>query len=111
MICWRVVNYNQNYYEIMVKQEPVNVNWQTLFVFIPIVSIWAFWRIQKLKRGLAFVLLSEILGQLATYGVAFAGHYTTAVVIDIVMIFLSPAMTIYHTRKWSKEWNKKFTNS
>ena len=35
----------------MVKQEPVSIKWQIVFMFIPFVSIWAYYRIEKLMSG------------------------------------------------------------
>ena len=43
----------------------VSLGWQIVFMFIPIVNFWAFYRIQKLRRFVAFVgipaLIIEIL--------------------------------------------------
>ena len=41
----------------MVKQKPVNVNWQTVFVFIPILDLWAFYSVQKLRMALLIFLV------------------------------------------------------
>lgn len=90
-------------------KKPVNMNWQTLFVFIPIVSIWALWRIQKLKRGLGLSILTDILLLIPEVVAGLAGHDTTSIIISIISPIISAAMLIYHTRKWSKEWNAKLS--
>jgi hypothetical protein len=92
-------------------KRPVNVNWQTLFVFLPIVSIWALWRIQKLKRGIGLSILTDILLLVPENVMFLAGHDTTAIILSIISPIISAAMLIYHTRKWSKEWNEKLSHS
>ncbi len=85
----------------MVEQKPVDVALQTVFVFIPLVWIYAFYRIEKLSMGifLFFVALAvSIVIQLVLpfpYGLIFAYVPTFAI-------------PIYFIRKWSTEWNEKF---
>ena len=97
------------------KQEPVSVNWQTLFAVLPVVWIWAFYRIKKLRLGLLVVIGSA-------YGIPFCvgalvglfgpGANLSAVggewwlVLIIVLKFVLPILFI---RKWSKQWNEKFS--
>jgi hypothetical protein len=85
----------------LVEQKPVDVTLQTVFIFIPLVWIYAFYRIEQLSMGifLFFVALAvSIVIQLVfpfPYGLIFAYVPTFAI-------------PIYFIRKWSKEWNTKF---
>ena len=104
----------------MVKQKPVSVNWQTLFVFIPIVDLWAFYRIQKLRMSLLIFLVgfggAAIALSFATLGIeGFLAEdpeeiYSNSAYIgsSIGLTIAQFALAIYLIRKWSKEWNKKF---
>lgn len=48
----------------MVKKEPVSVNWQTLFILIPIVDLWASYRVEKLRLYLLIFYLGFGLGSI-----------------------------------------------
>ncbi len=41
---------------ILVKQERVSVNWQTLFCILPYIWIYAFYRIEKLRLGIVIAI-------------------------------------------------------
>lgn len=104
----------------MVKKEPVNVNWQTLFVFIPILDLWAAYRVQKLRMFLLIFLVgfggASILIEIAflenidgmlelspNYVIpdyVVAGIYISITVVNFVV-------AVILIRKWSKEWNNK----
>ena len=88
----------------MVKQEPVNVNWQTLFCVIPYVWIWAFYRIEKLRLGIVIAVGTAVVtvsvGMLLPYPYGLIGNLIISIVVPI-----------YFIRKWSYEWNKKFKKS
>jgi len=104
----------------MVKQKPVSVNWQTLFVFIPILVLWAFYRIQKLRMSLLIFLVGfgavaialnfAILGSDAFLVEDPNVIYSNSAYIGstIGLTIAQYALAIYLVRKWSKEWNKKF---
>ena len=104
----------------MVKQKPVNVNWQTVFVFIPIADLWAFYRVQKLRMALLIFLVgftaAAIAIQFAIFGTeAFLEKDTDVIYSNTAFIGSSIGLTIaqyalavYLVRRWSKEWNKKF---
>ncbi len=104
----------------MVKKEPVSVNWQTLFILIPIVNLWTTYRIQKLRRyllifylgfGLAGIVL-EIALSPAEY---FSDEIPTDIFpdegweVEIALILVSLGLAIILIRKWSREWNEKLT--
>lgn len=104
----------------MVKQKPVSVNWQTLFVFIPILDLWAFYSVQKLRMALLIFLVGFSAAAIAL-NFAILGSdaflvedpdviYSNSAYIGstIGLTIAQYALAIYLVRKWSKEWNKKF---
>lgn len=99
----------------MVKQEPVSIKWQTLFVFIPIVSLWALWRIQKLRKGLLIFIPTNLISSGVfnvferisnSYSNGFESFFPA--IIGLIILGTGIGITVYFTLKWSKEWNKKF---
>jgi hypothetical protein len=113
----------------MVKQKPVGVRWQSLFVLLPYVWIWAQWRIQKLRKGIVFWIMTEIVlhvGEIIFIAVYYHPEFkSVAEFFDFLLVslfkpsmftflslnFISPVMAVYHIHKWSKEWNEKFSSS
>ncbi|MEE8255606.1 MAG: hypothetical protein V3R12_02000 [Nitrosopumilaceae archaeon] len=104
----------------MVKQKPVSVNWQTLFVFIPILDLWAFYSVQKLRMALLIFLVGFGAAAIAL-NFAILGsdaflvedpdviYSNSAYIGSIIGLTIAQyALAIYLVRKWSKEWNKKF---
>jgi hypothetical protein len=85
----------------LVEQKPVDVTLQTVLMFVPLVWIYAFYRIEQFSNGvfLFFVALgASIVIQLVApfpYGLIFAYVPTFAI-------------PIYFIRRWSREWNKQF---
>ena len=54
----------------MVEKRPVNVNWQTLFILIPIVDLWAAYRIEKFRiYFLIFWVCSVIVQTIVLYSI------------------------------------------
>ena len=52
--------------KFVVKQEPVNVNWQIVWVFLPITNLflgvfWAAYRVQKLRKVLLLFLILVVV--------------------------------------------------
>ena len=97
----------------MVKQVPVNVNWQSLFVIIPVVDLWAAYRIEKLRLYLLFIIaftITEVTVEGMIFG--FDVFLEDAVdsdryVLQVLFIALSMGIAVALIRKWSKEWNAK----
>ena len=91
----------------MVEKKPVSVNWQTLFILIPIIDLWAAYRIEKLGRYVLFIIAMIIVGFIVGFveGILFLGMsdffswivFVAGLVISIILI-----------RSWSEEWNRKF---
>ncbi len=106
----------------MVKREPVSVNWQSVFMIIPIFDLYAAYRIEKLRKYLLFIII-----------------FSTVVVISLLILFPideqlldSPQLetdfdedggigwgielaaigiSIILIRKWSKKWNEQFSEN
>ena len=100
----------------MVKQKSVTVAWQVVFTFIPIVGLWAFYRIQKLRLCLLIIIGSSIIAGIII-GITFpftgsltempdvSSYYTSSIVVSIAIQLL----VIYLVVKWSRSWNRKFS--
>lgn len=88
----------------MVKQEPVSVGWQIVFVIIPYVWIYAFYRIEKLRIGLVLAIISTGAG----IGLQMLLPFPWGLASSWVFYIIIP---IYFVVKWSREWNKKFEQS
>ena len=86
-----------------VKQEPVNVNIQTVLALVPIVDFWAAYRIEKLRfwclLNIGFLALSISISLMIPYP------------YDVIMgLIIDIPIAVYLLRMWSKEWNTKFLN-
>ncbi len=108
----------------MVKNEPVSLTRQTIYCIIPILDMYAAYRIKRLRKYLAIMLLVAIpisitasvlfshdadfeegFYQFMTYyyGVD-TNHFIFSIAVQIGTILLA----IYLIRRWSKQWNKQF---
>jgi hypothetical protein len=45
----------------MVSKRPVSVHWQMLFAIIPLVWVYAFYRIERLILGIIFAVITGII--------------------------------------------------
>jgi len=100
----------------MVKQKSVSVAWQVVFMFIPFVSLWAFYRIQKLRLCLLIIIGIDIIAVIII-GITFgftgslmempdvSSYYTFTLPVSIAIQLLA----IYLVVKWSRDWNRKFS--
>ena len=99
----------------MVLKVPVSVNWQTLFAIIPIIDLWATWRIEKLRLFLLIVIVVvvvEILIEISIFGFdAFVSEQsgTDNSEFQIVMMLINLGVSMFFLRKWSREWNEKLS--
>ena len=90
----------------------VNVNWQILFIFIPILNLWVLWRIKKMKKAL-LVFVPMNLGVLYLLRLFISLSYSSnenSLILGIVtlaLLILDLCIMVYLIEKWSKEWNKK----
>ncbi len=88
----------------MVKQAPVNVGWQTLFVILPYIWVIAFYRIEKLRMGI-LLLLGAVGISIATQMILPYPHGFGLALIGTILL------PIYFIRQWSIEWNAKFSEN
>ena len=105
----------------MVKKEPVSVNWQTLFAIIPIINLWACYRIEKLRLYLLVIIAILVVEFLVVALIfpenfdAFYGLTESEQPIDnsiyILEIGVEVAISIVLIRKWSKEWNESISKN
>jgi len=104
----------------MVAKGPVSVNWQTVFLVIPILAIWATYRIQKARIFLLIFWLGFITVGI-TKDIAILGieNYWDGDLVEdfgdpaylasfIVLSTVEFGLRVYFGRKWSREWNVKF---
>ena len=93
----------------MVRKEPVSVNWQTLFSIIPIIDLWATYRIEKFRLYLLVLIVIAVIvfvTQIAILGFDAAVEVQDDI-SDYFVILIQIGVGIILVRKWSKEWNEK----
>ena len=88
---------------MVAKKEFVNINFQTILAVIPIVDLWATYRIEKFRFWCG-ILAGFLLG----FSVDETLRYPYNV---IVIVVIEMPITAYLMRKWSKEWNAKFSSA
>ncbi|MGD8708241.1 MAG: hypothetical protein PVI88_06120 [Nitrosopumilaceae archaeon] len=113
----------------MPAKGPVSILWQILFVvFVPILDLWAFYRIKKLRRYLLFVYLPQLiiggiitgfilsavfednsLDRLENFSNDLQGNDLILVVSNIILGLGFTIFSIYLIATWSEKWNKQFT--
>ena len=107
----------------------VSILWQIVFVvFVPILDLWAFYRIKKLQKYLLYVYVPQIavaiLIVVFVVNMAFEenglqkltefsdGINNNELMLTITSTSLSLGLTIfaiYLIATWSEKWNKQFT--
>lgn len=109
----------------MPAKGPVKIVWQIVFTLIPVLNIWAFYRIKKLRKYILIVLIPvtiismviiapQVLSEVEKIqeGNLMSGDQSimTSVIQYIVDVGFT-ILSIYLIYKWSKEWNKQFPDS
>ena len=96
------------------KHSLVNIKWQEVFLFMPFVSIWAFYRIKKLGKGLLLALgldslfFGIIFLMLMVSNVSNNENGTIVFFIGVMFVWLGMIwLRIHYMIKWSRQWNKK----
>ncbi len=113
----------------LVAKDRVSLKWQALFSVIGLLDIWAFYRIQKLRRAMLLVVVPGIMVWFVVPGLVLgAGHdiegyaemeeYDEEIheqylppsvpVLGTVITVGFAAWSIYLIVRWSKEWNRQF---
>jgi len=98
----------------MVRKEPVSVNWQTLFIMIPIIDLWATYRIEKLRLYILIsvtIIVAELIIEISIFGVdSFLMEQAEIAAqssLQLAFILIEIGISIILVRKWSREWNEK----
>jgi hypothetical protein len=82
------------------KKEPVNINIQTVLALIPIVGLWAAYKIEKFRfwilLNIGFFAMEFSFGEFVDYPYNF-----------VVILPLELTISAYLMRSWSREWNAK----
>ncbi len=104
----------------MVNKQPVSVKRQTIFALIPSVDVWAFYRIQKLRK---FILIALGLGfAFSPISLAVSASIDMSTISSPLDLYSNPIFLgyvigsiaalhgtlVYFIRRWSKEWNEQF---
>ena len=108
---------------------PVKIIWQIIFTFIPILDLWAFYRIKKLQKYFLYVILPGIAIMIvfvaAVLGTTdfskfddptfdpFMAEEPALLALNIASPIIEigfQILSIYLVYNWSKEWNKQFHN-
>ena len=93
-----------------VKQEPVNIKLQIIFAFIPFLSLYAFYKIQKLRLALLIFLPLGFLSRLLEAIIVRVNDTSGMLfVLSILFAGLSIGVLVWLMHKWSKQWNEKFS--
>jgi Na+/glutamate symporter len=115
----------------MPAKGPVSVLWQIIFViFIPILDLWAFYRIKKLKKYLLYVYVPQIiiggiivslilsmafeengLEKLENFSEDLEDNELALIILNISMGLGFTIFSIYLIATWSERWNKQFLES
>ena len=107
----------------MVEKEPVSINWQTLFAIIPIINLWACYRIEKLRLYLIVIIAILVVEFLITqmildeqdfdcfWGIIECEMDERTTFLAIVLFGIESGISIVLVRKWSLEWNSKISKN
>ncbi len=115
----------------MPAQGPVKIIWQIIFTFIPILDLWAFYRIKKLRRYFLFVVIPALAILIIMIVAAVVPNLDSPMLDDpnydpfmsddptfLAISIASPIveigfhiLAIYLVYTWSKQWNKQFQTS
>jgi|GEM_PF-3993099 len=93
----------------------VNVNWQTLFMFIPFLNLYAVLRIEKIMRTLSIFIPINI-GMGFLFGLFENFHPQNQIQGIIIISIVFPTLGVYiwycirYIRHWSRVWNKKISS-
>jgi hypothetical protein len=103
---------------------PVRIVWQIIFIFIPVLNLWAFYRIKKLRKFFLIIWIPEIVITLVIIAPIILASveqslnenmlYDQFFMETIILYIIETGFTIlciYLVYKWSKEWNRQFLGS
>ena len=95
----------------------VDINWQTLFIFVPGLNVWAAWRIERLRRAVIFfmpIVFSIII--FSRWMISFSEDIDSELsqyllsLVSLGIFIIGANVIIHYFRKWSRIWNEKMEN-
>lgn len=110
----------------MVKDEPVSLMRQTIYCLIPLLDIYAAYRVTRLRKYLIIMILvgipvsiadsmifaidvtNEDLEDMESFDMLFYGYDTNHFIVTIIVWVGFILLAIFLVRRWSKQWNKKY---
>ena len=109
----------------MPSKGPVKIVWQIIFIFIPVVDLWAFYRIKKLRKFVLMVWIPEIVITMVIITPIILAEVEQTLngnpmlgdqfIMETIILYIVETgftiLSIYLIYKWSKEWNKQFPSS
>ena len=103
----------------MAEKKPVSVNWQSLFIIIPIIDLWAAYRVEKFRiYFLIFWVGGTIVQAIVSYAMlgdkywsdeGFFSSDPTVATVELAMMVVAAGIAVYFIRIWSKKWNAKLS--
>ena len=86
----------------MVRKESVSVNWQTLFIIIPIIDLWATYRIEKFRLYLLVLIVIAVIVFVTRFAIL---GFDAAVEVqddisDYLVFLIQIGVGIILVRKW-----------
>jgi len=92
------------------KSNTVNLIVQMILVFIPLVNLWAWYRIKKIWHGIGLNILSALILSgflLLDEIITLENPNENISIIIIITGFISQyILNLYFMYRWSKKWNK-----
>ena len=89
----------------MVKQESVSIRRQTVYALIPILYLYAAYKIQKFRW---YFVITFTIGIALALGTKALLPFPFDLIVEIPVEL---AVSVYLIRRWSKEWNKSFSEN
>ena len=106
----------------MPAKGPVSILWQIIFTFIPILDLYTFYRIKKLRKYFLYVIIPLfaitfgitflfVLAELPSSDFSFEDESMTSENEEFLSLIFVPVeigfqiLTIYFVYTWSKKWN------
>lgn len=109
----------------MIKEEPVSMIRQTIYCFIPVLDIYAAYRVRRLRRYLLIMLLIVGIPLVTVDSIMFPsdGDLNPEEFVDIFLLHydepdrfpisltefvITMLVAIFFIRRWSAQWNQRF---
>jgi hypothetical protein len=104
--------------KIAPPKKKVSVNWNTLYVFIPLVTFWAYWRIGEFWSGIglgimvSFIMMAGMIPIMILVGMEdeLGSDNDWLLYFILVGFGLGIFLKIRYSRKWTRDWNEKIEN-